>query len=179
MGKIILVKLSAIEPAMLEAIRQGVERAFKRPTGVISTVQSLGYAYDRSRRQYVSPRILARLRRMRKAPTDRILGVTNVDLYSAGYEFVFGEAEIATGVGTLSLYRLRPETADGRPDLPLLEERAIKEATHELGHLYHLGHCPDPKCVMHFCPSLRDVDVKRRTFCSRCHPELESEFSNG
>jgi hypothetical protein len=29
------------------------------------------------------------------------------------------------------------------------------ETVHELGHLLNLGHCPNPRCVMHFSNSLR------------------------
>ena len=87
-------------------------------------------------------------------------------------EFVFGEADVASGVATVSLCRLRPEFYGQPPDSDLWEERAIKEATHEIGHLYGLVHCPNVKCVMHFSTSIEDVDRKKKTFCSFCKVKL-------
>jgi predicted Zn-dependent protease len=50
----------------------------------------------------------------------------------------------------------------------LLEERTIKEAVHELGHVFLLRHCPTPECVMHFSNSLQDTDYKSKEFCPEC-----------
>ncbi|MFC2068038.1 hypothetical protein ACFLTP_03385 [Chloroflexota bacterium] len=46
----------------------------------------------------------------------------------------------------------------------MFEKRAVKEAVYELGHLYHLDHCTNPKCVMHFSTSLVGIDIKGKTF---------------
>ena len=164
-GKIILVRLSEIDGRVLAELQRQVAETFCRPVETRSAIRSLEPAYDSHRHQYRSPHLLNRLRRMKRDPQDMILGVADVDLYSDGYEFIFGEAEIATGIGTLSLFRLRPEWYGRRPDHKLLVERSVKEAVHELGHLYGLGHCTDPGCVMRACigPSL--VDAKNKTFC--------------
>ena len=58
-------------------------------------------------------------------------------------------------------------------DEPLFHQRVLKEAAHELGHTYGLGHCPDNKCVMHFSNSLRDTDIKGTEFCPRCQVQLK------
>jgi archaemetzincin len=96
------------------------------------------------------------------------LGIVDVDLYSPEFDFVFGEAEMSSGVATLSLYRLRPEYYGLSPDAKTFEERVIKEAVHELGHLYGLGHCTNKKCVMRFSTSIVDVDRKSEAFCLKC-----------
>lgn len=54
----------------------------------------------------------------------------------------------------------------------LFHLRAVKEAVHELGHTYGLGHCRNPRCVMSFSNSLRDVDRKERDFCPSCRRKL-------
>lgn len=164
-GQIILVRLSDIDAQVMEELQRGVAKTFCRPVVVRSAIRSLAPAFDPARRQYRSPHLLNRLRRMKRDKRDRMLGVADVDLYSNGYEFIFGEAEIATGIGTLSLFRLRSEWYGRPPDRKLLVERALKEAVHELGHLYGLGHCTDARCVMRACigPSL--VDAKSKTFC--------------
>lgn len=163
-GRIMLVLLSGIGERLAEALREGLAKTFGRRVDIEPGIQPLGYAYDNDIGQYVSPRILARLRRIKRGPDDKVLGVTDVDLYSPGFDFVFGEAEVASGVATLSIYRLK----EGRPSATLLVERAVKEAVHEVAHLYRLGHCSRPRCVMRFCPSLSDVDAKGRALCAKC-----------
>jgi archaemetzincin len=101
----------------------------------------------------------------------------DVDLYSPEFDFVFGEAEISSGVATLSIYRLRPERYSLPPNAKTFEERAVKEAVHELGHHYSLGHCPNTNCVMHFSTSLVDIDRKGKTFCSKCQHRLNENIA--
>ena len=102
---------------------------------------------------------------------DRCLGMVDVDLYSPGLNFIFGEADISAGVAVISVYHLR-----GGWGLPytetLFQERVVKEAIHELGHLYYLNHCPNIKCVMHFSNSLADTDIKEASFCPKCQQRL-------
>jgi len=172
MGRIILVLLSDIDEDILEVLKQSLQQTFGRQVDVRSEIQSLDYAYDPEREQYKSPRMLSRLRRLKKGADDKILGVVDVDLYSPGFEFVFGEADIASSIATVSFHRLNPERYGLRPNAKLLGERAVKEAVHELGHLYQLGHCPNPKCVMHFSTSLKDTDVKGASFCAECQQRL-------
>jgi archaemetzincin len=117
--------------------------------------------------------LLSRLRRIKREAEDKVLGVVDVDLYTPGFDFVFGEAEIASGVATLSLHRLRPGSYGSPADESLFYERAVKEAVHELGHLYGLGHCPNRRCVMSFSTNLSKVDRKRRAFCPECTAEQE------
>ncbi len=171
-GRIIFVVMSSIDEPLLAGLKQGLEQAFNRSVEVRVKIGSLDYAYDLGRGQYISPRILSRLRRAKKDPSDKIIGLVDVDLYSPDFDFVFGEADVGAGVGVVSLARLRPEYYAKKPDPSVLEERAIKEVIHELGHLYGLGHCPNPKCVMRFSISLGEVDRKTRMFCDKCRPRL-------
>ena len=103
---------------------------------------------------------------------ERVLGVVDVDLYAADLNFVFGEADPKEGVAVISLARLRQEFYGLAPNESLFHERILKEAVHELGHTYSLGYCPDPACVMHFSNSLKDTDIKKSSFCLKCHPRL-------
>jgi predicted Zn-dependent protease len=106
------------------------------------------------------------------APEDRLgrveraLGVIDVDLFVPDLNFVFGLAEGDRAV--IALSRLRAGALEEAADPRLFRQRVAKEAVHELGHTYGLGHCPNRRCVMAFSNSLHDTDVKSREFCTIC-----------
>jgi len=122
------------------------------------------HAYVKQRGQYLSTEFLALL----PHKPGLVLGVTEVDLFVPGLNFVFGEAFLGGKVGVISLRRLRPEFYGEQPNTQLFHLRALKEAVHELGHAIGLHHCPDPKCVMHFSNSIVDTDHKEPDFCEKC-----------
>jgi archaemetzincin len=73
-------------------------------------------------------------------------------------------------VAAIHIPRLRQELYVKKSDInKLVEQRAIKEAVHELGHVFGLTHCEKSRCVMHFSSSLRDTDFKHYIFCERCN----------
>jgi archaemetzincin len=97
----------------------------------------------------------------------RVLGVTDMDLYAGGLNFVFGMAETQGGAAVISVARLRLGANHAR-----FQARTLKEAVHELGHTFGLPHCPRPQCVMHFSNSLADTDRKGADFCPECLAKL-------
>ncbi len=122
-------------------------------------------AYDRRRDQYQARKFL---RLLGAYDGDRMLGVTDRDLYMTGLRFVFGQAEAPGRTAVISINRLK-----WGADVDTFMERCVKEATHELGHTFGLKHCSNSRCVMHFSVSLADTDTKSRTFCKRCRAELD------
>jgi archaemetzincin len=173
MGIIILVFLSEIDNHIIDRLKQNLEKTFAREVVVRLRTQNLAYAFDARRKQYKSPRLLSRLRRLKKDPDDKILGITDVDLYSPGYDFVYGEAEMSSGIATLSLYRLKSRRPGTTPDSQIFQRRIAREATHELSHLYDLGHCENRKCVrLH----LRNEVINQVIGLPRCHQDLEKNL---
>lgn len=105
-------------------------------------------------------------------PGTRVLGVTDVDLYEAGLNFVFGFSQPDGRVAVISLARLHD------PDTALFRQRCVKEAVHEIGHTLGLPHDEErSSCVMHFSRTLADTDRKGREYCRDCASRAEVTLS--
>jgi archaemetzincin len=174
MARIILIKLTDFNGTILDVLKRKLEKTFSRNVEVRNEILNLGFAFDPGRKQYRSPLLLDRLRRIEKRPADRVMGVVDKDLYTPGFDFIFGEAEVVSGIATLSLYRLKPESYGMHSDPKIFGQRSGKEAVHELGHLYNLDHCQEPACVMRFSTSIVEVDRKSPEFCVNCGLKLKN-----
>lgn len=173
-GKIYLVPVGPIEPDILSALESQLENIFKCKVDRQQPMPIPQETYSQKRGQYFSPLILEKISSSMKAgKEEKVLGIIDVDLYTEGLNFVFGEAERLGGrFAIISVARLHQSFYGLPEDRKLFLERAVKEAVHEIGHLYGLRHCPESGCVMHFSNSLPDTDRKSASFCSSCQELL-------
>lgn len=129
-------------------------------------------AYLHERNQHHATLILASLLRNLPHPSNKIIGITSVDLFVPVLTFVFGQAQLDCPGALLSTFRLRNEFYGLPQNEDLLLDRTIREAVHELGHSFGLVHCSDPDCVMSSSTYVEEVDLKADWYCPECEGEL-------
>jgi archaemetzincin len=176
---IILVPIGTIvEEGLLPQVGIALAEVFEQQVEVTDPLPHPDYAYNERREQYLAVAVLAGLRK-RGLPGERVLGIADVDFYAPHLNFVFGQASVQGREAVIALPRLR-QCFYGLPDEEeLFLARVIKEAVHELGHTYGLGHCPDARCVMHFSNSLHDTDCKAHHFCVACRTCIPGLIRHG
>jgi predicted Zn-dependent protease len=103
----------------------------------------------------------------------KLLALCDFDAYSNGLNFVFGQAHIKGKVAAIYLPRLRQEFYGLEKNEQLFLQRVVKEAVHELGHVFGVSHCPINRCVMHFSNSISDTDAKAKDFCPDCRFKVD------
>lgn len=172
---ICLAAVGEVDKDILSFLQTELQKVFEKEVKIAEDLEHPNYAYNLERDQYHSSEILEKMKKGKFRGCDRILSVTDVDLYVPSLNFVFGEADFYDRVAVISLVRLRQEYYALPEDDKLFQERALKEAVHELGHTYGLHHCPDTKCVMHFSNSLKDTDIKSPNFCPGCKSKLNQK----
>lgn len=125
-------------------------------------------AYSQKRNQYLARHLLEDLSTWGdEYHYGRALGVCDADLYAAGFNFIFGEAEYPGTAAVISLHRLGGSAVEE-------QDRALKESIHELGHTFGLKHCRKPICIMSFSKTLQDTDKKGMIFCEKCFARLNN-----
>ena len=173
MQSISIIPIGQIDSEILRDISEALQKAFHCRTGAHQEISIPPDALDAKRKQYHSTVILKEVKSLKPGNYTRALGVVDADLYVPELNFVFGEADIYSGVAAvISLTRLRQEFYGLKPDRKLFQLRAVKEAIHEIGHTYGLSHCQNPQCIMYFSNSIRETDKKGPGFCNTCRKKL-------
>ena len=162
MEGLLLCWIGENEPAdgMVATVRAHLSRELRLPVSVGFESERPAEAWDVRRRQYDSGRILKWLA-SRHPPWQKVLGLTDVDLFIPILTFVFGEALLSGRAAVVSTARLSGGSASP-------SERLRKEALHEIGHTFGLVHCGNAGCVMGRSPGVPEIDAKGTRFCADC-----------
>jgi len=168
-----LVPMGAVRADYLRSLAEAMREQFGLPVELTANQGRPVYALDAKRKQYNSQLIIRKLPQIAPAYALKILGVTDIDLFSPIFSYVFGEAQFHGRCAVVSTFRLHPNPeSNPRPGCPPLLDRLEKEAIHELGHTFGLRHCPDPDCVMSYSVGVDCADRKFPYFCPSCRDLL-------
>ena len=157
-----------VDESALSSLERMLSRRYAADVTRLDPVGEPADALDPKRKQYSSVAMLKRLIETAGPGEGKVLGVTERDLFIPMLTFVFGQAQLTGRFALISLARLRQEFYGLPGSQALLEERAAKEAVHELGHAFGLAHCPDASCPMSLSTTIRQVDAKGEEFCGTC-----------
>ncbi len=168
MTAIHLATVGEVDDDVMAAVEAGLSRTFALAPHRLKPLPDPAYAFDTVRRQYSSIAIMRDLVRHRPPGVERVLAVTEKDLFIPMLSFIYGQAQLRGNVAMISLARLRQEFYSLPVNRSLLLARAVKEALHEVGHTFGLIHCLDGGCPMSLSTNIRQLDAKGTIFCSSC-----------
>jgi archaemetzincin len=151
---------------LLDRLAAALARVFQISCRVRTNRIDPEVAFDPARRQYHSTMLLQAM--IPLAGGARLLGVTDYDLYVPILTYVFGEAQLQGNCALVSLHRLDDAFYGLPANEPVLFDRLLKEAVHELGHTFGLRHCDDWRCAMSSTHTVERLDLKQPQFCSTC-----------
>ncbi len=138
-------------------------------------------SYDAARKQYVLPWSLTQP--VQAVPT---LVITDADLTARTERgiknFVFGRTYLGERLTITSTFRF------SHSNRRKFISRNVKNAQHEIGHLFGLGssamplsdgeHCASGNCAMQFSKNLTELDRVAADFCPDCKNLLSDKFGN-
>lgn len=165
---IYILPLGNIDLDFFEKLEKDLEKKFGFEVKIKNMKEIPNYSYNKDRDQYNGRIILNELENINFRNAEKILAITEVDLFMEDLNFIFGQAESNGKICLISTKRLNPEFYGKKLDRDLFYKRILKEAIHELGHTFGLKHCENKKCVMCISNNIGNTDLKNNDFCEEC-----------
>jgi archaemetzincin len=154
-----------VEESLINHVKKEMKKRLNIPVLFGFEIRPPESSFNRYRNQYDASIILSHLE---KNFDDKVLVITDKDIYASGLNYVFGLAKTKSKAAIVSTFRLIPQNNDKE----LLKERLLKECLHEFGHVLGLQHCKEKGCVMNPSNNIRDIDNKSTEFCHMCQIAL-------
>ena len=169
-----IIPLGGIEAAIKREVSSALRNVYGADVSFREAKQMPHTLYDKSRGQYRAEGLLELIAHTGRA--DKIVVITNEDMYYTGRNYVFGLAYLGGKACVISTYRLKRRTQrefSNKTEQEVFVGRVRKEVIHEVGHTLGLEHCSNNRCVMSFSPTVLDVDRKEEYLCGSCRRELD------
>jgi len=126
--------------------------------------------------QYDTERLLTELKkafRATKKPTIKgFLGITEADIFTKDYNFLYGGAW--SGYGVMSYHRFKAIFNEEPPNRPRLLKRTVKQGISSSFFILGVPRCTSPDCARAYPHNLTEHDQKGIELCSWCKEQLSS-----
>ena len=169
--KILLVQLEGAFPNV-KSLSSKLSELFGMETAIYFGIIKIPSSFfNLKKRKWDAEKIISMLREHFSKTREGnflVLGLCHEDIFADSLNFVYGLGEKNGNFGVISSFRLNPTFYNESMNAKLFEERALKEATHEIGHMLNLDHCKNKRCVMSFSPNIIFVDRNEPEFCEKC-----------
>lgn len=172
-GPIGVAPVGEVPETPLKVIAAHISGYLNLNAEVIAPIENPNHAFDKNRFQYDAGKILSHFESIRFYEFEKIVAVFSDDLFIPIFSHVFGEARLGGKYALVSLFRLDKQPDGSTSPTAKIYERAAKVALHEIGHLFHLEHCDDNRCLMHFTGGLESLDEISLYFCRYCNTYLQ------
>ena len=174
MYKILISPIGEFDPNLFADISVRIQNIYGFECDVASVLTDLSFAYHAGREQYHSTPVLSKLDALAPEKYLKIVGLTRVDLFIPILTYVFGEAQLNGRACLVSAFRLNEDNLSFDPD-KTFKDRIVKESIHEIGHTFNLRHCKNNDCIMNYCRSVKEVDLRKDGLCRYCRVLFEDE----
>ncbi len=171
-SKIVVAPMGEIEFPMITRLAAEIGPVFNRSVDILKGMKMPTEAHNVVRNQYYALVILAKLERTKSNAREKVIAVCEEDLYLPDENYILGHADVLSGTAVVSLYHFRQEFYGLPEDDSKIYPRLFKETAHQVGHLFNLSECRNPKCVNYFSQMMLDIDNKQDRFCDICRRQL-------
>jgi archaemetzincin len=167
-GKIVVAPLGESDFCELNRLAGHLAQIFSCAVDILSGARMPEEAYSPYRGQYFAMVLLQKLELLKSAEREKVLALVDEDLYTPDRAWVIGASDRIAGTAVISLYRLRQEYFGCEEEEKVLYRRTCKETVHQIGHLFGMRACRNPRCAMYSSERMQDIDGKREKFCDNC-----------
>ncbi|KAA3636661.1 MAG: hypothetical protein DWP97_02320 [Calditrichaeota bacterium] len=171
-SKIVVVPLGDVDLMLVNRLASELGPVFNRSVDILKGVKMPKEAYNVIRNQFYATITLTKLERLKANSREKVIGICEEDLYLPDERNILAYCDSLSGTSIVSLYEIRQEFYGLPEDDKKIFPRLYKESVHQLGHLFDLTDCRNPKCVNYYSQMMPDIDNKSEKFCDICRRQL-------